>query len=281
MFDAIEYIKIQEDPEIKIRTLRLPCTNENYTHNNNILFIPGWASQIETYEDLLQALQYYGNITVYEPKGFGKSFAPRRRGIFSIEAYNEEIATILNILNYENGQYVFYGSCTGSAMVFNYFLDGKGPKPMAIVANSPQVKYNTPFWYKWLSKIPDIFMAGFQKIAVFLVKSYVRLFKPAEMANVKRAEKQLKENDAFGQRRFTLEYIAYYNIKERLQELTVPILSFIGEEDFFTNPEKSKQFLIHPQSEVIQLQAKLHRAHKGNEEKIASEIGRFLEKIRD
>ena len=103
--------------------------------------------------------------------------------------------------------------------------------------------------------------------------------KPEETQNVRWAAKQLKENDAWCLRRFVLEFVINYSIQGRLQEIGVPMIMYVGEEDYFVDPETSKKFLINENSEIIELKSKFHRIQMDNEEVMAEKFNDFLLKL--
>ncbi|MHA1400684.1 MAG: alpha/beta fold hydrolase [Candidatus Heimdallarchaeaceae archaeon] len=271
----LEFVKVQDDPEIRVRILTIKSKNPEYA-GRNFFLIMGWISEIDLFLPLANCLAEYGNVIIYEPRGFGKSFAPHKKGFFSIEEYNKEIASVLKIKNLQDKDFVIFGSCSGGAMAFSYYLDGDGPKPYAMAIISPQPHYKTPFWLPILGVIPNFIMELIQKLIILSMGIYLKFKKPEEVKNIVHAKEQLTKNDAWSQRRFVVEYIVSYDIRDRIKELDIPMVMFVGKEDHFLDLEQSKQFLLHPSSRLIELEEIAHRIQEGNEEKMAKETHEFL-----
>ena len=103
--------------------------------------------------------------------------------------------------------------------------------------------------------------------------------KPEETQNVRWAAKQLKENDAWCLRRYVFEFVINYSVQGRLNEIEIPMLMFVGEEDYFVDPETSKKFLNNENSKIVELKTDFHRIHMGNEEIMAEEFNDFLQEL--
>jgi alpha-beta hydrolase superfamily lysophospholipase len=279
MNEIIDVVKTHTDPEVKIRVAKFPCTNEKHS-NRNIIIVPGWLSAIDNFTTTAKALQVYGNIFIYEPRGFGESLTPHKKGLFTVDEYKKELKIVLDYLKLKNNDFILLGSCSGAAMVFSYVLDGIGKKPNALVIFSPQEHYKTPFWLPLLGWIPNFFMSFIQKLIIVFYRFYVKIRSKEESENVTWAEDRLKKNDAWSLRRYVVEFIISYNITGRQKEIATPMLIFIAKEDYFVDPEKSKEFTHHQDTEIFQVDVSMHRIQEGNEKLIAEEVNKYLSKIK-
>ena len=279
MNEIIDIVKTHSDPEVKIRVAKFPCTDERHSRRN-IIIVPGWLSGIDNFTSTAKALQAYGNIVVYEPRGFGESLTPHKKGLFTVDKYNEELKLVLNHLKFKDKDFILLGSCAGAAMVFSYVLDGTGKKPNALVVFSPNERYKTPFWLPILGWIPTFFMSFIQKLIIIFYRLHVKIRSQKESENVTWAEERLKKNDAWSLRRYVLEFIISYDIIGRQKEIDIPMLIFIAKKDYFVDIEKSKEFTHHLDTEIFQVDISMHRIQEGNEKLIAKEVARYLNKIK-
>lgn len=278
MEPTIEFVKINEKPEFQIRIAKFPCLNDKYSHRNLIL-IPGWLSAIDNFTNMAKALQHYSNVVLYEPRGFGKSKTAHKKGYFSPDDYNIELSKLVEYLNFKDKEFIILGSCSGSSQGFYFYLEGEGSKPHTILAFSPQDHYGTPFWLPVLGWIPTFIMIFIQKMIIVLYRLYLKIRGTGESENVTWAADRLEKNDDWSLRRFVLEFIVNYDIRGRQKEIDVPILMFVSEKDHFVGPEKAGNFLVLPESELIQIKTQFHRVHEGKEKEIALKINDFLEKL--
>lgn len=279
MNEKIDFVRTHIDPDVKIRVAKFPCTNEKYS-KRNIIIVPGWLSAIDNFTTTAKELQAYGNIIIYEPRGFGESLTPHKKGLFTVKEYQEELKIVIDHLKLKNYDFIILGSCSGAAMVFSYVLDGTGKKPNALVIFSPQEHYKTPFWLPILGWIPTFFMSFIQKLIIIFYRLYVKIRSKKESKNVTWAEERLKKNDAWSLRRYILEFIISYNIIGRQKEIDIPMLIFIAKKDYFVDPKKSKEFTHHPDTEIFQVDVSMHRLQEGNEKLIAEEVNKYLNKIK-
>ncbi len=279
MNETIDIVNTHTDPDVKIRVAKFPCTNEEYS-KKNIIFVPGWLNAIDSVSTAAKESRAYGNVFIYEPRGFGESLTPHKKGLFTVEEYNEELKIVIDHLKLKNKDFILLGSCSGAAMVFSYVLDGTGKKPSALVVFSPQDHYRTPFWLPILGWIPTFFMSFIQKLIIVFYRFYVKIRNKKESENVTWAEERLKKNDAWSLRRYVLEFIISYDIIGRQKEIDIPMLIFVAKKDYFVDPEKSKEFTHHLDSEIIQLDVSMHRILEGKEKLIAEEVNKYLNKIK-
>ena len=278
MKEEIRIITVNEDPEIRIRLAIKPSREDKYS-NRTIIIIPGWLSGIDNFLPLAEALQLYGNAIIYEPRGFGESITPHKKGIFSREEYNKELAYVIRALDLEEKNFIILGSCSGGSQTFSYILDGKGPKPLALAVFSPQEFYGTPFWLPILGWIPAFIMSFVQKMILIGYRAYLKRKATEDSETVSWAAERLAMNDDWCLRRYVHEFIIKYDIRGRQKEIDIPILMVISEKDHFINPEVSNNFKHHSNSEVLTIKTDTHRVHQDKEKEIAAKINNFLLKL--
>ncbi|MHA1954252.1 MAG: alpha/beta fold hydrolase [Candidatus Heimdallarchaeaceae archaeon] len=279
MNEEIQLITTKEEPEFKIRLAKFPSKEEKYSLRN-IIIIPGWLSAIDNFTPMAEALQKYSNVVIYEPRGFGESVTTHKKGYFNSDEYNLELSMVIKHLGLKTKDFVILGSCSGGSQAFTYFLDGDGPKPCALVVFSPQDFYNTPFFVPALGVIPTFIMTFVQKMIIVFYRFYLKIRRTGESANVTWAADRLKKNDDWSLRRFVVEFVVKYDIRNRQKEIDVPIQMIVSQKDHFVDPEGSKKFLHHKDSEIIEIQTEMHRVQQGKEEEIAKRMNDFLIKLK-
>lgn len=278
MNEEIHYITTNKNPEIKVRVANFPSEDEKYS-SRSIVLIPGWLSGIDNYSALARELANFGKVTIYEPRGFGESITPHKKGLYSPEEYSRELALVLEALELEDKKFIIFGGCSGGFQAMDYFINGTGPKPKALALISPEEKVNTPFWLPVLGILPNFIMNFIQKLIIVFYDLYLRIRRTKESQNVSWATARMKVNDNWCIRRYVLEFTINYDIRNRQNEIDIPLVMFVGEEDYFVNPEVSKKFLHNPDSEIKKIKTTHHRIQEGNEKELANKTNEFLEKI--
>ncbi len=278
MKEEVRIITVNENPEIKIRLAIKPSKEDKFS-NRTIIIIPGWLSGIDNFLALAEAMQSYGNAVIYEPRGFGKSITPHKKGLFTHQEYNKELSYVIRELGLEDKNFVIIGSCSGGSQAFSYILDGEGPKPLTLTVFSPQEFYGTPFWLPVLGWIPAFIMSFVQKMIIIGYKVYLKRKAAEDSENVSWAAERLATNDDWCLRRYVHEFIIKYDIRGRQKEIDIPILLVTAEKDHFVNPEVSNNFLNHSNSEILQIKTDTHRVHQDKEKEIAAKINEFLLKL--
>jgi len=278
MSSKIINIITKDDPEVNIR-LGIFETKQSNKDKLPVIIIPGWLSAIDNFTNLAQAIQKYRTAIIYEPRGFGKSITPHKKGIFSPEEYNEELGKIIEHLKFKDKEFFILGSCSGSSQMYSYYLDGKGQKPAFMAAFNSQEKYKMPFFVPILGIIPTFLMKFIQKMIIVIYRFILKIKRTGESPNVTWAANRLKLNDDWSLRRHVIEFTHKYNIIGRQKDIDVPLITFTAEKDHFVNPEISKKFLHNEESELIVLKTEMHRIHEGKETEIAKHIEKFVEKL--
>ena len=115
---------------------------------------------------------------------------------------------------------------------------------------------------------------------IVIYRFILKLKRTGESPNVTWAANRLKLNDDWSLRRHVIEFTHKYNIVGRQTEIDVPLITFTAEKDHFVNPEISKKFLVHKDSELVTLKTVLHRVHEGREQEIANHIQKFVVKLK-
>ncbi len=275
----IEYVDTNENPEVKIRLAIFKTKNVD-KEAKPVIIIPGWLSAIDNFTPLAEALQKYRTAIIYEPRGFGKSLTPHKKGLFSPEEYDKELAKVIEYLGFKDKDFIILGSCSGSSQMYDFYLNEKGPKPVFLAAFNSQEKYDMPFFVPVLGVIPTFVMKFVQRMIIVIYRFILKLKRTGESPNVTWAANRLKVNDDWSLRRHVIEFTNKYNIRGRQSEIDVPLITFTAEKDHFVNPEVSKKFLHNQDSELVILKTEFHRIHEGREEKIAEDIQKFAEKLK-
>ena len=272
------YLLVSNKPYVQLRHRYLPALNKENS-DKTILVIPGWLDNIDARMALLKSFQKISNVIVYEPKGYGKSSAPKRRGQYSVDNMADELAKIISYYNLGGKEFYLWGSCAGAAIAYQYFVDKKGPNPKALLVASPESKFKTKWWFNVLNLFPYPLLWFYHKIIMFILKVYIKRKSPDDVKNIEYSLRRFNETNLYVQLRILIEFVHRFDIRGREEELDIPQLILIADKDWFTDPENSKKLVkFHPKSEVVSF-GDVHRFIMGNEDTIAENIERFVEAI--
>jgi len=272
------YLLVSNKPYVKIRHRYLPCSNQE-NGDKTIIVIPGWLDNIDARMPLLQSFQNVFNVIMFEPIGYGKSSAPRKRGQYNVIKMADELAKIISHYKLEGKEFYLWGSCAGAAIAYQYYIDKKGPKPRAFLVASPESKFKTQWWFNVLNLFPHPLLWFYYKVIIIILKAYIKRKSPDDVKNIAYSLKKFNETSLFVQLRILLELVHRFDIRGREEELDIPQLILIADKDWFTDPENSRKLAnFHPQSEVVSF-GDVHRFIVGNEDTIVENIESFIKEI--
>ena len=273
-----EYLLVSDKPHIKLRHRYLPSLDEK-DKNRTILVIPGWLDNIDARMPLLQSFQKISNVIMFEPLGYGKSSAIKRRGMYNINIIADELAQIISHYNLEGSEFYLWGSCAGSAIAYQYYIDKKGPKPRALLMASPESKFKTKWWFDVLNLFPYPLQWMYYKLIMFILKVYMKRKSPDDVRNIDYSLRRFNETSLFVQLRILIELVHRYDIRGREEELDIPQLILLAENDWFTDADNSRKLVnYHPKSKVISY-GDVHRFIVGNEDSISESINDYINSI--
>jgi len=275
---ADNYLLVSSKPYVQLRHRYLPALNQE-NGDKTILVIPGWLDNIDARIPLLQSFQKISNVIMYEPIGFGKSSAPKRRGQYKVNNMVDELAKIISHYKLEGKEFYLWGSCVGAAIGYQYYIDKKGSKPRAFLVASPESKFKTQWWFNLLNLLPYPLLWFYYKVVIFILKAYLKRKSPDEVKNLEYSLGRFNETSLFVQMRILVELIHRFDIRGRENELDIPQLILIAEKDWFTDPQNSRKLAnFHPKSEVVSF-GDAHRIIVDNEDNIVKNIERFIKAI--
>ncbi len=274
------YITISENPKIKIRALHVIPESPKARKDITIVILPGWLSTIENRKVLINEFAKYFSVIMYEPRGYGKSTSPTYKGAYTIEEQTRELQTVLNYFGLKDESFVIFASSVTSALTLEYALRGLKPRPLALALISPPQYYHEPIWMKVMSIFP-LFFLNFLKNVVLSILIWSAK-NPDERDNLKKGRDKINKANPKSQLLFYKEFLRKYDIRDRKQNLTIPIIAFTPSMDRLTPIEQSEELTkINPLSEYYKFPKKSHRIIDENEEKIAELTMKFINKILD
>ncbi|MHA1198432.1 MAG: alpha/beta fold hydrolase [Candidatus Heimdallarchaeaceae archaeon] len=274
-----DFLQTSVKPIIKLRHKFFKV--ENQEHNDRILvMIPGFLDNIDSRMPLVEAFQQISNVIMYEPRGYGESSAPRRRRKYKVKHFVEDFAKLVAHYKLKDGEYYVWGSCVGSAIAYQYYLDNDGPKPSAIIAASPDAKFKTQWWFDIVNILPYPLVWLVYKLVKFVLKRYLGKKNPSDVKNIDYSVDRFNKLDLYVQMRILVELIHRYDIRGRENELDIPILVLSPKKDWFVEPENSKKMAeYHLKSKFICL-GDAHRMIVDTEEAIAQFTTEFISSLR-
>lgn len=273
-----EYLQTSEKPPIKLRHKFFPTKNKE-NNNRKLVMIPGFLDNIDNRMPLVSAFQEISNIIMYEPRGYGKSSAPRKRGKYKVKYYVEDFEKLIEHYGLKDKEYYVWGSCVGSAIIYQYYLDSDGPKPAAIIAASPDAKFKTQWWFEIVNILPYPLVWLVYKIVIFVLRRYLKRKNPSDVKNIDYSVDRFNKLDLYVQMRILIELIHRYDIRGRESELDVPMLILSPKKDWFVDPENSKRMAqYHPKSKYVGL-GDAHRMIVDTEKEIAELTNDFIKQL--
>jgi pimeloyl-ACP methyl ester carboxylesterase len=272
------YLTVSEKPLINLRHCYFPTNNENYK-NRTILLIPGWLSNIDRRMPLIKAFQKISNVIMFEPRGFGKSSGPRKRGLYKPNLYADDLKAIVEHYQLKEKKFFIWGSCIGAEIAYKYCIENKGPKPEAILAVSTASKHGTFWWFSIVNYLPYPIMWIAYSTYKIIFKIYLRRQSPEDVKNFDYSMQRFYELDFYVQARILLEFIHKFDIRGVEEKIGVPQLIMYAENDWFSKPEDSEKLgQFHSKSKLIKY-SEAHRFIDGNEDDIVNHINQFLKTL--
>ena len=272
------YITVSEKPFISLRHCFFPTSNNDYKERT-ILLIPGWLSSIDGRMPLIKSFQKIANVIMFEPRGFGKSSGPKKRGLYKPNCYADDLSIIVKHYQLKEDEYFIWGSCIGAEIAYQYCTENKGPKPKAILAVSTASKHYTFWWFSIVNYLPYPIMWFAYKIYKILFKMYLKKQSPEDTKNFDYSMERFYELNLYVQIRILLEFIHQFDIRGKEENIGVPQIIFYAENDWFSKPEESEKLAsIHPKSKSIQY-SEAHRFIDGNEDDIVNHINQYLQTL--
>ena len=246
-----EYIIVSEEPLITLRHAFFETSNKKYS-SRNIVMILGWLSSIEERMPLIESFRNIGNIIIYEPRGFGKSSAPEKKGFYGIDQCTSDFARIIKLYQLQDRDFYVWGSSYGSAIALQYSVKNLGPKPRAFLLASLESSCQTRWWIQLMQYFPKFFYSFLSRFVLFYINFSTRKKNPDDVQDISATLKDFKERGIYIQIRIYFECLTKYNIEDLEHKIDTPLLIFIAQKDWFSKPEKSRKLAeFNPYSKVI------------------------------
>ncbi len=273
-----KYLAVSEDPIIEIRHAFFDSSNNKY-RDRTIVMVIGWLSSIEERMPLINSFRSIGNIIIYEPRGFGKSSAPQKKGFYGIEDSTLDFAKIIELYSLQDRDFYVWGSSYGSAIALQYSVMNTGPRPIAYILASPESSCQTRWWIQMMQYFPRFFYSILARIVLFYINLTTRRKNPDDVQDISKTLKDFKERSIYVQTRIYFECLAKYNIEGLEHKIDTPLLIFIAKKDWFSKPENSKKLAnYNPDSKVITV-GDSHRSIVENSESLSEHINEYITKL--
>lgn len=272
---TLRRLSLPTTPPRVVRVAEIPAAGARAVDGPAILVVPGWLGDIERFLAFGRELSRIGRVVIWEPHGFGGSTAPHRRGLFDAASYVAEMEHLVPALGLSHRRFVIVGSSSGATLALQYHLDGRGPQPLALALLSPQLSFRIPAWLELIDALPATAARAVQGLLLRLLRGYLHLASPADAANVDYAAEQLRRSDDWTQRRFLFEYMARCDLAPRTGAISVPVLAFAGERDWFAaHPDPDLLRVAGSRLRIVASAA--HRFQEGREGEIAGQLAEDL-----
>lgn len=269
-----EFLKTQSNPEIKLRYVFL----RHQTSNKTIVLFPGYLGSIEERFPLIKEFNKHFNVIIYEPRGYGGSSKPHKKGIYGINDYAYELKQVLEHFKLQDNKFAIFGSSLGTVPMQYYgaYLSEPKPEPAAMLMVSASSHFPGANFFNYIGWLPDWLIVCVQKLIVF---PFLLLTRGKESRkDTKYAIKRMNELDGWVQRRIAIECIAKTNLKGKEQDNKYPLFLIASSDDAYSPPEVVKQYVrANPLNESKFINTGEHKLIEGREPELVEYMCEFLQ----
>ena len=199
---------------------------ENPVSRRPLVFVPGWGTLLEGFQDLYEVL--YGRVEMYmiETREKKSSRMDRFRADFTMHRKAEDIGEAIRYLGLDLRDFVLMGSCWGSAMILQGVMDETVDAP-TIVTIDPMHR----LWYpQWMLNYVAPLLPVFLLRALKPVLKTIQLRNMHEPAQRKRVEAFIK-NAVMWKWKRAAYHVRNFELFGNLADIKREIIVFNGTND--------------------------------------------------
>jgi pimeloyl-ACP methyl ester carboxylesterase len=275
-----KYLVVSNEPLIELRHMFFPVLDEKYI-DRTIVMIIGWLDYIENRVDLIESFRNIANIIIYEPRGFGKSYVPEIKGLFSLEDFTYDFAKIIDFYQIKERDYYIWASSFGCSIALNYSIEEIGPQPKAFFLGSPEAKTQSRWWFHIVKHFPKFLYSITMRFVLFFLKPSIKRINPKDAQGISSTFQEFKGKGIYQKIRILFECLDKFDIRGREHEISSPMLAFIAKKDWYSNPENTKKLAaFNPKSKVICI-GESHRTIVDNRSELTKHINEYIEELED
>lgn len=220
-----------------VEILTLMFTPPVVRYNQPIVFVPGLASVIDNFREILTGLTEHFRVVYIETREKSTARVDRHHG-FSVDEVSSDIYHFVNDQIKEK-DYILVGYSLGATAIAEAF-DALHNKPSKMVLLEPNAGFNFPWWSLILARIGTLI---FKPARPFL-KWYIRKFRVNTADDIEMYNINCRILDAAEPRRIsrTIRALKPYRAGNHLQKISVPVLVIGASKDKFHNHDEALHF---------------------------------------
>ena len=249
---------ISVNPNISLRLFTFQSAQKS--ENPPLLFVAGWVSMIEAWQEVLIEITRDFNVYYLETR---EKISSRVNGkvSYSVEAIGDDLIAAVKQFQFVENNYLMFGSSLGATAILDCYRK-LSATPRALILVGPNAEFRIPkTWYY----IVKFFHPPLYELIKPSVKWYLRTFRLDLKSDAEQYEKYSRAIDAGDPWKLKKAVLALssYEIWPRLSEITKPVLIIGASKDKLHEPENLKKMVNQlPQSDYIDLETnkKTHSA---------------------
>ncbi|HHS14257.1 MAG TPA: hypothetical protein ENN03_10905 [bacterium] len=204
----------------------------------DILFVAGWISLIQGWQEVLREMTRDFRVLYVETREKVSARAPRRAG-FGVEAIGQDLIRLVESLDLPENGYVCFGSSLGATAILDA-CSGLTVPPRCLVLVAPNAVFRIPWFGRILIRL---FYPGFYILLKPFIKWYLKVFRLNTRADYAQYEKYGNALDAADPWRLkrAARALETYSVWPILKDIGFPALIIGASRDRLHEPENLKR----------------------------------------
>ena len=216
-----------------------------------LIFLPGWVSIIDSWENVLKEMTKDFEIYYLETREKGSAKHSVEQDL-SIASLGDDLSSVLVYHNLFDKPYILFGSSLGGTVILDAMSKMKVSPTMAVLIG-PNAEFQAPRYWLWIIRmVPPILFYFIKPLAKwYMKKKYINM--EADPKQYEKYARALDQGNPSRMRRSALN-CSKYKIWEKLGNIHQKVLIFTGSQDVlhgYENTVKIAELL--PNCELVDL----------------------------
>ena len=193
-----------------------------------LIFLPGWVSIIDSWENVLKEMTKDFEIYYLETREKGSAKHPIEQEL-NIAALGDDLSSVLDYHNLVDEPYILFGSSLGGTVILDAMSQLKVSPTMAVLIG-PNAEFQAPRYWLWIIRmVPPILLDFIKPLAKwYMKKKYINM--EADPKQYEKYARALDQGNAGRMKRSALSF-SKYKIWEKLDNIHQKVLIFTGSKD--------------------------------------------------
>lgn len=231
-----EMIEISESVQLRLITFH----PKEKTENPPVLFVAGWVSRIEAWQNVL--LEMTKEFIVYYIETREKiSSRLSQKTRFDVDLIGDDIVKCVDILNLKKDNYLLFGSSLGATVILDCY-SRLSVDPCCLVLIGPNAEFRMPLIWKI---IIILFYPPFYSFLKPFIKWHLKYFRLNIKTDLAQYQKYCRALDGADPAKLKPAALSFstYQIWDKLPGVNVPVLIFGGSHDKLHEPENLRRMI--------------------------------------